>query len=159
MDTTVKTVSQITKEISILETIHSKFEHLSFNELTQLRKDLSIFIKSHSEYIAPIKESHIVAKNQDSNKIMNRILGKNQSYKVTVKMIKDGEINPISWVKDGEKFNQLHVDFICKSLKNVFYFVKSETELSNCTPNKILDIIKRVSIMKPENFTKAIQAK
>lgn len=146
------------KEMSFNEKLELHLLTLSLDGLKELRSNIGNLIQSHSDYVKKERPTHLDAKKQDLEKVLNAICGKSAAYKKIVSMHNEGTINLKNW--STKDIQDVQLNFVMKSFKNLFFFTtKEENVLSEATPKIIGEIIIRAAIMKPENFTKAISKK
>jgi D-arabinose 1-dehydrogenase-like Zn-dependent alcohol dehydrogenase len=142
---------------AILKLAFSKCESLDdYREISKMTR-LEIF--NHPDYVKPQTAAHVAAQKEDTEKIMITVMGKNKAYQTAVKLIKEDKIKPLTWCKETHHNSENQINFVLKSYKNLFFFVKDSDGLDAATPRKIVSILARAAAMKPENFARAISKK
>lgn len=131
----------------------------SLDELRGLAKQVRLAIFNHADYVKPQTAAHIAAQKEDTETILRTVMGKNKAYQTAAKLIKDGKIKPLTWCKETHHNSENQINFVLRSYKNLFFFVKDSDGLDAATPRKIVSILARAAAMKPENFARAISKK
>lgn len=129
----------------------------NFDDLKKLRKELSeTVIQKHDEYEAPKpRASHLVAKDEAIEKILNEVMGFNAALRVAKKYINDGTISIAAMSAKGVTDSQ--VTWTMKEIKRVkLFMLKEEQNLQAFTPKIIINALIRAGELKPSEYSKRV---